>query len=248
MNTRTLYLAWQDRHRSRQWFPVARLDADVARSFYRFRYIRGAKRAKGQALFPPLLEFPDMDVDYKSAELFPVFSNRVIAPRRPDRLDYLRKLDLPEDADPVEILAVNGGHRVTDHYEVFPKLEKSSDGSFTVRFFLHGWSHLNEPSRKRIDSLETGERLYVTLEVANPETRTAVQIQTLDYFMIGWAPRYLVDDLIVAITADPTEYQATVVRLNPVPSPSRQRLLIELKGKLNGHEPMSGSDYDPLVN
>ena len=32
--------------------------------------------------------------------------------------DYMHSLDLSEEADPIEILAVSGGGRVTDSYEV----------------------------------------------------------------------------------------------------------------------------------
>jgi hypothetical protein len=39
----------------------------------------------------------------------------------------------------------------------------------------------------------------VTVELTNPETTTAVQIQTEDYQMLGWAPRYLVHDLVHAM-------------------------------------------------
>ena len=42
MNTRTLFLAWQDR-RTRQWFPIGRLDAG---SGYRYRYVAGVQRAQ----------------------------------------------------------------------------------------------------------------------------------------------------------------------------------------------------------
>ena len=38
-------------------------------------------------------------------------------------LEYLWLLDLPEQADPLEILSVDGGYRVTDSFEVFPKIE-----------------------------------------------------------------------------------------------------------------------------
>ena len=78
MNTKTLFLAWQDKNR-RQWFPVGRLDADVSASFYRFRYVAGAQRAQKEAKFPLLLEFPEVREDYKSSELFALFKNRIIA-------------------------------------------------------------------------------------------------------------------------------------------------------------------------
>ena len=245
MSAKTLFLAWQDKQ-NRQWFPVGRLDADVERPLYRFRYTGGATRAQREAKFPPLLDFPSLSEAYQSSELFPLFRNRVIAQGRSDRTDYLNNLDLLENADPVEILSVNGGSRVTDAYEVFPKLVKCEDGSFTCRFFLHGWRHVNESAQKRIDTLTKDDELYVTLELTNPATKFAVQIQTEDYYMIGWAPRYLVADLVTAMVESP-QYSARVVRVNPQPAPSKQRVLIEMSGCWVTHEPMSNEDFQPLV-
>lgn len=245
MNTKTLFLAWQD-NEQRQWFPVGRLDADVEQPLYRFRYTGGAKRARKEVDFPLLYEFPNLHEDYQSSELFPLFSNRVIASGRPDRTDYLHYLGLSENADPVEILSMNGGRRATDLYEVFPKLVKQNDGSFTCRFFLHGWRHVSESAKDRIDLLNENEKLYVTMELTNPATGLAVQIQTEDYHMIGWAPRYLVEDLVAAMVEAP-KYSAHVVRINPQPAPSRQRVLIEMRGYWEEHEPMTSGDFTPLV-
>ena len=247
MSAKALFLGWQDKQRSRQWFPVGRLDADVGRSEYRFRYTGGAERARREAGFPLAIDFPELQEDYRSAELFPLFKNRVMAPGRPDFTGYLETLDLPEQADPVEILSVDGGYRVTDAFEVFPKIEKGADGSFRCRFFLHGWRHVNQTAQERINSLEPNEKLYVTLELTNPATRLAVQIQTLDYHMIGWAPRYLVHDLTKAMAESPGTYAACVVRVNPLPAPSKQRLLIEMTGNWGSHEPMTDEDFEPLV-
>ena len=246
MSEKTLFLAWQDKARSRQWFPIGRLDTDVEHPLYRFRYIGGAKRAEKEAGFPLLVEFPELDGDYKSSELFPLFQNRVMNRARPDLADYLRSLDLPEGAAPFEILSVSGGYRVTDAYEVFPKLVKHADGSFTCRFFLHGWRHVNPSAQQRIGRLEPKEKLYITLELTNPATVLAVQIQTTDYHMIGWTPRYLVPDLAAAM-AGTASYSAHVVRINPQPAPSKQRVLIEMRGCWDKHEPMSSQDFQPLV-
>ena len=249
MNTKTLFLAWQDKRGevSRPWFPVGRLDVEP--SFYRFRYIHGAKRAEKETGFPPLLDFPNLTGDYQSSELFPLFRNRLIAPGRPDRSDYLNNLGLPENADPVEILSVSGGYRVTDAYEVFPKLEKDTDGSFICRFFLHGYRHVNETALNRIEDLKPEEQLYLTLELTNPATGLAVQIQTTDYHMIGWTPRYLVSDLARAMADSPDKYTAQVVQVNPQSAPMKQRVLIEMRGYWDSrHEPMKGKDFQPLVD
>ena len=248
MSTKALFLAWQDKNpTSRQWFPIGRLDADVKHSDYRFRYTGGAERAQREAGFPPTFDFPELRKAYRSPELFPLFKNRVIAPGRPDRVDYLRSLDLPENADPVEILSVSGGYRVTDSFEVFPEIKKHDDGSFQCRFFLHGYRHVNQGAQERLVNLKPKEKLNVTLELTNPATGLAVQLQTSDYHMIGWAPRYLVEDLARAMAKAPGEYSAHVVKVNPLPPPSKQRILIELNGHC-GHELMSGSDFVPLVD
>ena len=243
---KTLYLAWQDSDSSRAWFPVGQLDADVEQPLYRFRYIGGARRAQEKAGFPLLVEFPSLEEDYQSSELFPLFQNRVMNRRRPDFADYLRSLDFSEEVDPVEILAVNGGHRVTDSYEVFPKIEKDDTGHFTCRFFLHGSWRVNKVAQDRINRLQLGETLRLVLELANPATGLAVQIQTNDYFMIGWAPRYLVTDFVANVN-ETSKFSVHVVRVNPETAPSNQRVLMEMRGCWEHHEPMNNSDFAPLV-
>lgn len=253
MATKTLFLGWQHlegeggENESRLWFPVGRLDADVGEGAYQFWYTKGAEEANREAGFLPLPEFPEFSRNYVSSELFPLFQNRIISPKRPDFADYLYKLGLEEGADPIEILSANGGRRVTDTFEVFPKLDKGEDGSFVCRFFLHGWRHVSKAAQERLNSLEDGEQLYIALELTNPKTEMAVQIQTTDYHMLGWAPHYLVHDLTAAMAESPGKYEAHVVRVNPQPAPSRQRVLVEMRSFWEGHVPMSGPDFQPLV-
>ena len=230
MNQKTLFLAWTDKWDSPHWFPIGRLDADLDRSAFRFRYTGGAMRARTEVGFQPLIEFPEFGWDYRASQLFPMFQNRVINPRRPDLERYLRSLDLARGADPLEILSTNGGYRATDAYEVFPKLVKAPDGSFKCRFFLDGWRYVNADAKDRLERLTPDEELYVTLELTNPATGMAVQIQTTDYHLIGWAPRYLLLDLAQAIAEKPRDYDVRVVQVNPLPPPSKQRVLIEMRG------------------
>ena len=171
MTTNTLFLAWQDQENSHQWYPVGRLDADCSNSNYRFRYTGGAMRAEQEAEFRPLLDFPSMDHDYRATELFPVFQNRLVASTRPDFSEYLSNLALGNNADPIEILSVNGGRRVTDTYEVFPKLIKESDGRFLCRFFLHGWRHVSECAQQRLNSLKRRGRIIRCFGTGQPTNR-----------------------------------------------------------------------------
>ena len=248
MKNRTLFLAWQDKARTRNWFPVGRLDVGETASPYRFRYVRGAERAHTETGFEPLVDFPDFQKPYDSSDLFPLFKNRVLTPGRKDFDEYLRLLQLNEGADPIEILSVDGGYRATDSFEVFPKIERLPDGAFRCRFFLHGWRYVSESAQARLQALKPGEKLYVAIELTNPMSKLAVQIQTEDYHVIGWSPRYLVNDLVSAIAKAPGDYQAKVVQVNPVPAPAKQRLLVELRGHWPDYDPMTRDDFAPLVN
>ena len=242
---RVLFIAWQDTE-SRRWFPIGRLQIFHNAPRYCFAYIQGALQAHEETGFPPLLEFPEFKRPYIADDLFPFFQNRLLSRSRKDSSSYLRNLDLPDGVDPIEVFAVGGGTRATDSFEIFPKLEPRGDGSFSCRFFLHGWQYMNEASRSRLDRLVPGDRLGLAAELANPINAISLQIQSDDRFILGWAPRYLVSDLVRALLSSPQHCTAQVVRLNPMPAPSRQRLLIELAGKWPTTEPMSDQEFQPI--
>ena len=217
-------------------------------SNYRFRYTGGAKRAQKEARFPLIVGFPEVDRDYNSEELFPLFQNRVMSHARPDFQDYLETLGLDGADEPIEILSVNGGLRQTDNYEVFPKLFKQTDGGFTCRFLLHGGRHVNEDAQERLKRLQAGEELFIAVELTNPITQLAVQIQTHDNYVLGWAPHYLVNDLVAAMADSPGEYEAKAVRIHWESHAPRPTLLVELSSHWDSYEPMTGPDYQPLVS
>ena len=253
MVTKTLYLAWQNDQAtsgdadSPSWFPVGRLDVEIGEcQNHRFRYTKGAEVAKLKVGFAPLPEFPDFELDYESPVLFPVFQNRVISRKRPDFAEYVRALALDEDADEIEILSANGGKRATDSFGVFPEPNNGADGSFTCRFFLAGGIHVDQAVGSRVDDLQRGDRLTVSLggKVATEAMR--LRLQTEEGQEIGWAPQYLTHDLTLEAQAL-GEFEASVVKVNPAPAPSRQRVLVELTGNLGDREPMSGPDFQPLV-
>lgn len=253
---KTLYLAWQDKRLrnqqeagSRAWFPIGRLDIEEEGGFNRFAYLHGALMAQEKAGFQPLDAFPNLYEVYESGYLFPLFQNRLMSPKREDYAEYLQRLDLsPGTTDPFEILAVSGGGRQTDNLDVFPKIQTRRDGSFSCRFFLHGWRHVNIPSQARLHTLRPDEPLQVSVELNNPATGAAIQLQTVDdYFVLGWAPRYLIHDALQAIAGGPNTLSAHVVRCNLPPAPRNQRVLVELSGRFqSGYEPMSGQEFSLL--
>lgn len=240
---RTLFLAWQA-PADRAWFPVGRLEADSAKPRYRFDYTCGALAARSKG-FHPVVSFPSFDESYESSELFPMFKNRVLGQQRRDFPIYLASLAL-DQPDPIEILAVTGGERQTDSFEVFPKIEKQADDSFTCRFFLHGLRHVSTAAQRRAILLKPGEALGVSLELNNPTHGLAIQLTSHDYEFIGWTPRYIVNDLLKAINKNP-RLSASVVQVNSEGIPLNRRVLVEMRGFLpSGIEPMADGDFLPI--
>lgn len=240
----TLFVAWQAPDPTRAWFPIGRLDASPDRRDYVFRYTHGALHAQERAGFEPLIAFPEFDRRYEANELFPLFKNRILESNRKDFAEYLNWLDMdPAHADPIEILGLTGGERQTDSLEVFPKVLKLLDGTIRCRFFLHGLRHVSAAARQRAELLNEGETLQVAIEVNNPATTYAVQLQTADCHLIGWAPRYLVDDLRAALLEHST-ISATVQRINRLGAPFARRVMVELRGGVPAtFEPMTSDEY-----
>jgi len=62
--------------------------------------------------------------------------------------------------------------------------------------------------------------------------------------MLGWAPRYLVKDLVTAMANSPAKLEVRVVKVNPAPAPSKQRVLVELRGVWpEGYAPMESEEF-----
>lgn len=238
----TLFIAGRSHNDWRKWTPLGRLDLDLERPWYRFRHVRGSQRAEELQILLPVPGFGELRRSYESSHLFPVFQNRVMNRRRPDLPDYLESMDLPTSVTPIHALWVDGGYRVTDRLNVFPKLTRGDDGSFRCRFFAHRTRHLNSGAQRRIEALKRGETLHLVSELPDSPT---VAIYTEERQLVGWVPMFLAHE--VSLVTSSTRYDAKVVRVNPVPGPSSHRLLVEAVCFRQKHEPMSGEDFQPLA-
>ncbi len=228
---KTLYLAWQSSGEKAGWYPIGQLDVGgPGQPTYSFRYIQGAMTAKKEAGFSPLDGFPDFGEVYTSAELFPVFKNRVMSAHRGSFETYLDSLALPpEYRGPIHILAVSGGRRRTDALEVFPKIEPASQGHFELSFFLHGARHC-PGAIERIDALEERQRLQLVHEPRNQGTRLpALRVETLHGGAIGYTPNYMVSDFQCVRVNCLYPEMVTVFRINRS-SPLDSRVLLHVEG------------------
>ena len=244
---KTLFLAWRD-PRSRAWFPVGRLTYDG--DTYQFVYTKGAQEAQQQAGFQPLRTFPKMDEVYRSDSLFPLFSNRLLSHSRPDYEEFVRWLNVPRsEDDPIALLARSGGRRVTDELEVFPTPEQDDSGSYHIHFFSHGLRHLPPASVEHIKRLQPGDRLLLLSDFQNPRDPMALALRTDDPepFLVGYCPRYLLDDTFDVLQNDPGSVRVAVERVNLPPAPLQLRLLCNLSARWpRAFVPCSSDKYQPI--
>lgn len=244
-----LFLAWQNPE-SRRWYPVGKLtEADGC---FHFRYLEGALAARKDG-FCPLPSFPNLAAVYESPEIFPLFANRLLPRSRPDYDEFIQWLSLPKDeADPFALLARSGGRRATDTLAVFPCPERDAEGHYRIHFFVHGLSHMTEAARNRTEMLQSGERLLLMADEQNTHDPKARMLRTEgrvdgDLHLLGYFPRYLVDDLDHLLAQPHNLSDAAVVRVvrvNLMPAPVQFRLLCSVTMRWpDGFQPFSTAQY-----
>ncbi|WP_375467966.1 HIRAN domain-containing protein [uncultured Nostoc sp.] len=243
---KTLFLAWQD-SKSRAWLPIGRLTFDGKK--YKFVYTQGAVKAQAEHNFQLLYSFPDLNKEYASVELFPLFSNRLMRRSRPDYKGYIESLNIPQgEDDPVSILSRSGGRKVTDYFEVFPCPEPDENGLYHIHFFVHGLRHLPACATERINQLQTDEVLYLANEFQNPYDPRALLLCTEDHYIVGYCPRYIVDDVFKLKNKNPELVKVYVERVNPVPTALQLRLLCNMTAEWHeDFRPFSSREYQPVV-
>jgi len=160
---------------------------------------------------------------HRSATLFPIFAERVIDPHRPERGQALKYLGLPSEASPFEVLAVSGGGRTGDTYELTPLPQP---GDVSLPFLVHGIRYLDTSERRVIDRLSPGDRLSLRLEPDNPATDRALLV-TQDGARLGYVPTPLLE-YVHRIIDRP--YELVVERVNPAHAGLHMRLLVRLTG------------------
>ncbi|HEY6802001.1 MAG TPA: hypothetical protein VI306_00350 [Pyrinomonadaceae bacterium] len=248
----TLFLAWQD-STGRRWYTIGRLTLDNTN--YEFVYTKGALEAQSEAGFQLLPSFPNLYKVYRSDELFPVFSNRLIAPSRPDYKTFIEWLSFQDlEPQPMAILARSGGKRMTDLLEVFPAAEDDGSGVYKVFFFAHGLSHAAPSSIERALQLTTGEDLLLVHDFQNPRDPKALALRTSekypgDMHLIGYCPRYLLPDIHKLLNTHKELPVVTVEKINKPPAPIQFRLLCRMTMKWpKDFHPFSDQSFQPLIN
>ena len=239
-----LFVNWQDES-TRRIFPVGRLLSLTGGSF-EFAYIAAAKEAQAFG-FVPFVAFPELERVYVAAELPAFFKNRVLQPGRPDYPQHLAELGLDSaTATPMTILARNGGRRVTDPLELVAEfVPAATEDRLEAHFFARGIRHF-PGAEEAVTHLAPGDRLTLRPEPENTFNPKALLLACSEQRSVGYVPDYLADDLNELTLRDPS-LLIEVVRMNPAPSPSQQRLLCRLSVSPTAARPHRGQRFEPIA-
>lgn len=238
----SLFVAWRGGTQEQGcWGPVGRLDH--ANGLYRFGYTHGALRLPG---FMPFAGMGDLHRIYQSDQLFPLFANRLLARSRPEYEAYLTwaGFDHQQPPDPLAILGVTEGRRMTDSIEIFPCPAPDSQGRYSCAFFLHGIRHLPASTLAHVASLQPGASLTLVPEPGNARDPNAVAVHSATLH-IGYVPRFLARDVVTLLKRlKVEELDVTVRRVNPG-APLQQRVLCQWSAPWPaGFAPCSGEEFD----
>lgn len=182
---KALYIAWQDQQ-TRRWHTVGRLDREDGG--YRFGYTRGSLASPRFSYLGRMMDKAQM---YRSDVLFPLFSNRLLAEKRPEYPDYLSWMGVENKPDPLDILARSGGRRSTDQICVYPEIEPDPEGRMTLYFFAHGLRYLTPAEQEVIAKLQPGDSLQLTPDEDNTHDHYALLLKSGHMVRVGYCPRYL---------------------------------------------------------
>lgn len=171
--------------------------------------------------------FPRLDRAAHSASLFPLFAQRVISGRRPDRSRVLSTLGLDESATAFEILAANGGRRQGDTIELIQLPVPHPGGGETLQFLVHGMRHRSADEQRAVDWLRVGDALRIVPEPQNRVDGDAYLVTTVLGDVLGWVPAPL-----TPLVSRATDVRARVAHANRSTENPHLRLLVELRGAL----------------
>lgn len=195
---------------------------------YNFSYTEEARETASFHPFPP---FPSLTEMYKSKELFPFFSGRVMSATSPNFDELTNALGLTRDnATPVELLALGQADSPHDTIQVVPEPIEYEDGTSERTFLVSGVRHANEDSPDAVgavvSALEIGELLELRAEPTNPKNPKAIQLAT-DDVVVGWVPDYLLEEVHGHLGAQ-RDLRFAVVKANGPATPWHLRLLCRM--------------------
>lgn len=187
--------------------------------------------ARTNARFSPFPPFPQFDQTYRSADLFPFFSVRLVSTADPTFDAIIDALGLTRDeATPAELLARAPSESPHDTIQVIPEPVEAPDGTLVRTFLVSGVRYADEYSGGELGhflaTLEPGTVLELVPEATNPANALALQL-AVDNTVVGWVPDHLLPEVHMYLRSErPLTF--TVERANGSDAPWHLRILCRM--------------------
>ncbi|WP_198154235.1 HIRAN domain-containing protein [Neomicrococcus aestuarii] len=220
----SLLVTWQH-PLSRKYFLAGVLGRDPS-GIYTFSYYPQVSDARD---FRPIPGFDNLEKNYQSRTLFPVFSTRVMSLKRPDRHDWLRSLGLTEEATEFEILGRSLGRRIADTIEVYPEpIVDFARKSIEAEVPIHGLRYHPE-GVGYVDSgrLQEGDTVEIRNEPENAHDSRAQAVFTVEGVKLGYIPAPVLDYLSQC-TDRKLSASGTVVHVNSALAEQHQKITLNV--------------------
>lgn len=181
-----LYLIWKCVS-TRRHYIVGQLTKN---KHYEFCYCEEINDAI-KAGFVPLVSFKELNVVYKSEELFPVFSSRLPDRKRKDIDKILKKYGL-EKYDSYQLLKKSGARLPIDNLQFIDPILNFEE-KFKKTFYIAGTRHYlgcEGNSCLNAVSLTRGDEVFLEHDENNLYDKNAVRIVNQQSELLGYVPRY----------------------------------------------------------
>jgi hypothetical protein len=218
-----LLLAWKQ-PRTRQRFLIGYLRRNV--SGFRFWYEQQTPFSVREALdegFSLLSPFPEIDTQYGSNVLFPIFRRRAQPALR--NTEISERINLPDkksDQAAFEALRLTGGRLPTDTLE-FLEAGRHHQGVYRVQFPIAGWRHYDGESV--VQEFIEGTKVTLQPEPDNDWDPSAIRIHSPSGAHVGYVPAVYSWYLESAVSN--SAYTAEVCDIESSGDPQRRiRLLV----------------------
>ncbi len=134
--------------------------------------------------------------------------------------------------------------------ELYPKPARDESGLYCTHFF--GIRYFPEEAHERVVELDAGEKLLLVRDIQNKYDPRAVMLRTnerrpRDIHLVGFCPRYMLDDILHLWDRVPNSVRVTVERVNLPPAPVRFRLRCRLTSEWPaGFQPFAGFEHQAI--
>jgi HIRAN domain len=238
-----LYAAWQDEN-TRSWHTIGRLTR-LANDHYEFVFTKGA-RVLGA--MPKDLFGMNIFHSYRSAQLLPIFKNKLPSRSRSDYAQMTNWLNVSGNERDFDLLSKFGLIPGTDSTLVYPEPDVNS-GRYSLEFFVHGVRYTESNAAEWCNYAQNGMRLLPLFDVQNPVDPEAVAIRPdKKNILLGYVPSFYVQD-VCRILRDARGLESariTVVKCNN-DAPPQLKLLCRFEAAVPlGFRALDSEFHQPL--